>query len=175
MSAGVLFIILTGAILTGCGLSGAWKPGERQELPVPLEITLGAAERVNPNIEGRPSPIVVRVFELANDKRFLSADYFELMGQDGTPLGEEMLVSEEYILLPGEVRVVRKRAAANSRFLGIVAGYRDLVGSTWRAIAPLPAPYLAGRIWTHLVSPTKRLYVVLGEGGATIFEEQPVQ
>jgi type VI secretion system protein VasD len=175
MGAGYFLIILTGAILSGCGLFGALKPEERQELPVPLEITLGAAERVNPNFEGRPSPIVVRVFELANDTRFLSADYFELMGQDGTPLGDEMLVSEEYILLPGEVRVVRKRAAANSRFLGIVAGYRDLAGSAWRAIAPLPAPYLAGRVWTNSVSPTKRLYVVLGEGGATIYEEQPGQ
>jgi type VI secretion system protein VasD len=166
---------LASIVLSGCGLFGVLKTEERQELPVPLEITLGAAERVNPNIEGRPSPIVVRLFELANDTRFLAADYFELMGQDGTPLGEEMLVSEEYILLPGEVRVVRKRAAPNGKFLGVVAGYRDLTSSAWRAIAPLPAPYLAGRVWTKSVSPTKRLYVVLGERGATIYEEQPGQ
>ena len=174
---GYFLIIFAGAILflSGCGLSGALKPEERQGLAVPLEITLGAAERVNLNTEGRPSPIVVRVFELANDTRFLSADYFELMGQDGTPLGEEMLVSEEYILLAGEIRVVRKHAAANSRFLGIVAGYRDLASSAWRAIVPLPAPHFAGRVWTHSVSPTKRLYVMLGEGGATIYEEQPEQ
>jgi type VI secretion system protein VasD len=148
---------------------------ERQELPVPLEITLGASEGVNPNIEGRPSPIVVRLFELSSDTRFMAADYFELMGQDGAPLGEEMLVSEEYILLPGEVRIVRKRAADNSRFLGIAAGYRDLTGSVWRAIAPLPEPYLAGRVWSNSVSPLKRLYVVLGERGAAIYEELPKQ
>jgi type VI secretion system protein VasD len=160
-------------LLSGCGLFGALKPGERESLPVPLEISLGAAESVNPNIEGRPSPIVVRLFELSNDTRFMGADYFELMGQDGAPLGDELLVSEEFILLPGEVRMVRKHAAPNSKFLGVVAGYRDLTRSVWRAITPLPEPYLAGRMWSNSVSPTKRLYVVLGGQGAAIYEEQP--
>ncbi|MDR1462981.1 MAG: type VI secretion system lipoprotein TssJ [Azoarcus sp.] len=167
--------ILTGALLSGCGLFGTLKLDEREKLPLPLEISLGAAERVNPNVEGRPSPIVVRTFELSNDTRFLAADYFELMGQDGAPLGDELLVSEEFILLPGEVRMVRKRAEANSKFLGIVAGYRDLNGSVWRAIAALPEPYLAGRVWSNSVSPTKRFYVILGEKGAAIYEEQPKQ
>ncbi|MDR1227700.1 MAG: type VI secretion system lipoprotein TssJ [Azoarcus sp.] len=165
--------ILTGAFLSGCGLFGTLKLEEREKLPVPLEISLGAAESVNPNIEGRPSPVVVRLFELSNDTRFLAADYFELMGQDGTPLGDELLASEEFILLPGEIRLVRKRAADNSKFLGVAAGYRDLTGSAWRAIVPVPEPYLAGRAWSNSVSPTKRLYVVLGEQGVAIYEEQP--
>jgi type VI secretion system protein VasD len=167
-----IFGILTAVLLAGCGVL---KTEERQELPVPLEITLGAAERVNLDIEGHPKPIMVRVFELSSDTQFLSADYFELMGQKEKPLGEEVLSSEEYILLPGEVRVVRKRAAPNSKFLGVVAGYRDLTSSTWRAVAPLPEPYLAGRLWSNSVSPTKRLFVVLGERGATVYEEQPKQ
>jgi type VI secretion system protein VasD len=166
-------IILIGMALPGCALLDIFRPVERPELPVPLEITMGAAERVNPTAAGRPSPIVVRLFELSNDAQFLSADYFVLMGQGGVPLGEEMLTNDEYNLLPGETRMVRRRAALNSRFLGVVAGYRDLTGSTWRAVAPLPAPYLAGRVWSNSESPTKRLYVVLGERGVAIYEEQP--
>ena len=154
-------------LFSGCYLK------ERLELPVPLEITLSAAERVNPTAAGRPSPIMLRLFELASDAQFMSADYFVLMGQGGVPLGEEVLAVEEYTLLPGEVRMIRKRAALNSRFFGVVAGYRDLNGSVWRAVAPLPAPYLAGRVWSNSVSPTKRLFVVLGERGLAIYEEQP--
>ncbi len=165
-----LFSAFVGGLLSGCSIFGAFKQEERKELPVPLEITLGAVERVNPTEDGRPSPIVVRVFELSNSAKFSSADYFALMEQGGGALGEEMINSEEYILIPGEVRVVRKRAAPNSRFLGVVAGYRDLSSSNWRAAAPLPAPYLAGRIWSRSVSPTKRLYVVLGERGVTVRE-----
>jgi len=162
--------VLSATFLSGCSFLGMFQQQERKELPVPLEITLGAAERVNPTEDGRPSPIVVRVFELANNASFMSADFFVLMSDGGASLGEELLNSEEYVLIPGEVRVIRKRAAPNSRFLGIVAGYRDLTNTSWRAAAALPAPHLAGRLWSRAVSPTKRLYVVMGERGVIVRE-----
>jgi type VI secretion system protein VasD len=161
----VLFSVM---VLSGCSLFGS---DERKELPVPLEITLGAAERVNPSVDGRPSPIAVRVVELSSDTKFSALGYFELTSEDGkAALGEDVLSSEEFVLLPGEARVLRKRAAPKSRFLGVVAGYRDLTGSNWRSVAPLPAPYVEGRLWSRKESPTKRLYVVFGEKGVTIRE-----
>ncbi len=163
--------IFAGFILSGCG-GPKLSTGEREKLPVPLEITLGALENVNPTPDGRPSPVVVRIFELANESRFQIADYFELMAQGTVSLEGDVLSSEEHILIPGEVRVVRKRAALQSKFLGIAAGYRN-TGSVWRAITPLPEPYLAGRLWTNAVSPTVRLFVVLDKGGVMIREDEP--
>lgn len=173
-SAAYCFVgMFAGLAFSGCGLLGGPKvsTGEREKLPVPLEITLGALEDVNPTTTGRPSPIVVKIFELANESRFQAADYFELTKQGNVTLEGDVLSSEEHTLLPGEVRVVRKRAALESKFLGVVAGYRDLGSSTWRAVVPLPEPYLAGRLWTRSVSPTKQLYVVLGKSGVVIKEE----
>lgn len=168
-----LVAIFAGLVLSGCSLFGgaAVNAGERERLPVPLEITLGALENVNPTAAGRPSPIVVRVFELASDSRFQAADYFELMGAGNVSLEGDVLSSEEHTLLPGEVRVVRRRAALQSKFLGIVAGYRDLGSSVWRTATPLPEPYLAGRLWSNSISPTKRLSVVLDKGGVMVREE----
>jgi type VI secretion system VasD/TssJ family lipoprotein len=165
--------VFGGLALSGCGLLGGPKinTGDREKLPIPLEITLGALEDVNPTATGRPSPIVVRIFELANESRFQAADYFELMGQGAVSLEGDVLSSEEHTLLPGEVRVVRKRALLGSKFLGITAGYRDLGSSTWRAVVPLPEPYLAGRLVTHSVSPTKRLFIALDKNGVVIKEE----
>jgi type VI secretion system VasD/TssJ family lipoprotein len=170
-----LVAVFAGLALSGCGLFGGPKvnTGDREKLPTPLEITLGALEDVNPTTTGRPSPIVMRVFELANDSRFQTADYFELMGQGAVSLEGDVLSSEEHTLLPGEVRVVRKRAMLGSKFLGVVAGYRDLGSSTWRAVVPLPEPYLAGRLWTHSVSPTKRLFIVLDKSSVVIKEDEP--
>jgi type VI secretion system protein VasD len=168
--------IFAGLALSGCALLGGAKvnTGDREKLPIPLEITLGALEDVNPTATGRPSPIAVRVFELANESRFQAADYFVLMAQGKEiTLEGDVLSSEEYILLPGEVRLVRKRASLQSNFVGIVAGYRDVGSSTWRAVVPLPAPYLAGRLWTNSVSPTKRLTVVLSKNGVVIQEDSP--
>jgi len=164
----MLFVLM----LSGC-MASAINFEERRELPVPLEITLAAEERVNLTAGGRPSPIVVRLFELSNNTQFLAADYFALMGQDGVPIGGDILTSDEHVLLPGEVKMVRKRAALKSRYLGIVAGYSDLSTSTWRLITPLPDPYLAGRVWSRSVSPTKHLFVVLSERGLAVYEKPP--
>jgi len=162
--------VFAGLVFSGCGPLKV-KTDEREKLPIPLEITLGALEDVNPTVAGRASPIVVRVFELANESRFQAADYFELT-EGKVTLEGDVLSSEEHTLLPGEVRVIRKKASLESNFLGVVAGYRDLGSSSWRAVVPLPAPYLAGRLWTKSVSPTKRLYVVLGKSGVVIQEEK---
>jgi hypothetical protein len=40
-------IVLAGMALSGCALLEFFKPVERAELPVPLKITMAAAERVN--------------------------------------------------------------------------------------------------------------------------------
>lgn len=165
--------IFAGVALSGCPSGVKVNTGDREKLPIPLEITLGALENVNPTTAGRPSPIIVKIFELSNDSRFQSADYFELMGQGAASLEGDELSSEEHVLLPGEVKVVRKRAMLESKFLGVAAGYRDLGGSTWRAVVPLPEPYLAGRLWTQSVSPTKRLFIVLDKNGVVIEEEEP--
>ena len=166
--------VFAGLVLSGFSGCGGPKlsTGEREKLPIPLEITLGALENVNPTPDGRPSPIVVRVFELANETRFQTADYFELMAQGSVSLEGDVLSSEEHILIPGEVRVVRKKATLQSKFLGIVAGYSN-TSSVWRAITPLPEPYLAGRLWTNTVSPTMRLFVVLDKNGVIIRENDP--
>jgi len=160
--------VFAGLALSGC-LGGL--TAEREKLPVPLEITLAAMQDVNPAASGRPSPVVVRIFELANESRFQTVDYFALMGQGPVTLEGDVLSTEEYTLLPGEVRIVRKRATLQSKFLGVVAGYRDLGSSAWRAITPLPEPYLAGRLWSSSESPTKKLTVVLGKSGVTIRDE----
>ena len=162
--------VFAGLILSGCG-GPKLSTGEREKLPIPLEITLGALENVNPTEDGRPSPVVVRVFELANDSRFQIADYYELMAQGAVSLEGDVLSSEEHILIPGEVRLVRKRASLQSKYLGIVAGYRN-TASVWRAITPLPEPYLAGRLWTNKVSPTMRLNVILDKGGIMLRDEE---
>jgi len=162
--------MFAGLALVGCG-GPKLKAGEREQLPIPMEITVGAQADVNPAADGRPSPVFVRVFELANDSRFQSADYSELIRQDSVTLEGDVLSSEERSLIPGEGWVVRKRASLQTKFLGVAAGYRD-TNSIWRAVTPMPEPYLAGRLWTKSVSPTMRLYVRLDGSGVTLFREE---
>ena len=66
------------ALLTACG--GAPKKEE-------LAITVAAAEDVNPDLQGRPSPIAVHVLVLKNADAFNGLDYASLSNPSGAALG----------------------------------------------------------------------------------------
>lgn len=162
-AAGVVLVIL-GVLLSGCATS------VRPELPIPVEIAIAASERLNPTEEGRPSPVVVRIYELSNQTWFQAADFFELIGMREAPKNEEILDMQEFVAIPGEVRVVRKRANLATRAIGVVAGYRDMDTGAWRSLVPLPPPHQAGRLWSRNLSPERRYQIILGERSVDIRE-----
>lgn len=105
---------------------------------VPYAIELYADPRVNPDANGRPSPIQVTVFELRSSSEFEARDYFTLQGDPQAALGKTLLDSDQVILQPGETRKVTHAGSVEARVVGIVAGYRDLENSQWRLTVPLP-------------------------------------
>lgn len=151
--------------LAGC--SGA----ARKELPVPIQFSVRATQSANPSVSGRPSPVVVSIYELRNSAGFLAADFMSLMRDDRSALGEDRVARQEYVLQPGETRLVRRRSDLSTRFIGVIAGYRDVEGSVWRAIAPIPAPNQAGMLWSGGASPERRLLITVDQRAVTVVDE----
>ena len=114
--------------------------------PVTLQVTLIASADVNPDVRGRASPLSVRIFELRSRSAFDAADFFSLYDREQATLGTELLAKEQYILRPGDTQGYTRKAQGEARFLGVVAAYRDLEGSTWRVAAGIapPAPPVRG-------------------------------
>ncbi len=160
----VLSMIVLGA-LAGC--SGV----TRKELPVPIQFSLRATQNTNPSVSGRPSPVVVSIYELRNSASFLAADFMSLIRDDRSVLGEDRLARQEYVLQPGETRLVRRRSDLSTRFIGVVVGYRDMEGSVWRSIAPIPAPNQAGMLWSGSASPERRLLITVNQRAVTVVDE----
>ncbi|NNA67829.1 type VI secretion system lipoprotein TssJ [Pseudomonas gessardii] len=102
-----------------------------------LDLTLTASDRVNPDVNGRPSPIVVRLLELRNPVAFENADFFSLYGRAENTLPKDLVSSEEWELRPGEQVALKLRATPGSRYLGVLAAYRDLPQARWRHVVPL--------------------------------------
>jgi type VI secretion system protein VasD len=151
-------------VLAACGTT------PRPDLPVPLELGFVADSGVNPTANGRSSPVKVRVFELAEAGGFRSADYFSLVGENRSAV-DGVIDVQEFMMMPGELRVVRRHASVRTRYLGVVASYRDLEGSVWRAVVALPAPHQGGRLWSRGTSPERRYRVELAARGLTIVEQ----
>jgi type VI secretion system protein VasD len=104
--------------------------------PKPTQVagTLQASEQVNPSTSQRPSPLLLRVYELKTAAAFNSADFMSLYQRDKAELGADLLAKEEFVLAPGESKKFAKTLAQETRFLGVVAAFRDVEHARWRSI-----------------------------------------
>jgi type VI secretion system protein VasD len=102
------------------------------------KVALAASPDVNPDASGKPSPVVVRVYQLKGDVAFSGADFFALFDDEMKVLGPELIGREEYLLTPTETRTVELVVPKTARFVGVVAAYRDIRNSQWRVVVPAP-------------------------------------
>ena len=125
-----LAAMLAAAVLLGACAS---KP------PPPASVagTIAASPEVNPSASRRPSPILVRVYELKSAAAFNGADFMSLYQRDQASLAADMLAKEEYTLSPGESKTFAKTLSPDTRFLGVVGAYRDLEHAKWRSVVPI--------------------------------------
>ena len=145
--------VLTGGlalVLTGCAA------GPRVSEPATLIIRLQAATDVNPDGRGRASPLDVRLFELRSASAFEAADFFALYDRDQATLATDLLAREQVVVQPGESRSFTRQAKPETRFLGVIAAYRDLERAVWRASVPVAPPTEAPRVIGAVVGAKSR-------------------
>jgi type VI secretion system protein VasD len=106
--------------------------------PVAARLTLTATADINPDSSGRPSPVVIRVYQLKGDAKFNAADFFAIYDDAQKALGPEMISFDEFVMTPAERRPVELKVAPDARFVGVVAAYRDIRNAQWRIIVPTP-------------------------------------
>lgn len=138
--------------LVACALllaSCASKPAK----PVPARAQIVVSADANPDTSGRPSPVVLRVFQLRNDGEFATADFFALYDKEKETLGASFVSREEYVLAPGETRNLQLELNGEARFLGAIAAFRDIRSARWRALTR---------------TPEKTLTDLLGKDGVTL-------
>jgi type VI secretion system protein VasD len=105
--------------------------------PTPVSGSIQGVSELNPSVNQRPSPLLLRVYELKSETAFNKADFMALYQSDQATLGADLVAREEFMLAPGEIRPYRKTLAPETKFIGVVAAYRDLERATWRTIVPV--------------------------------------
>ncbi|MDJ0943343.1 MAG: type VI secretion system lipoprotein TssJ [Kiloniellales bacterium] len=114
--------------LAGCGSS-----------PTRIEVTLIGAEDLNPDPDGRPKPLVVRMYELKSDTAFKGASFDDLIEGDVARLGTDLQDKEEVLLTPGQVLEFERELKPETRVVGFTGNYRLYErGGLWRAAVAVP-------------------------------------
>lgn len=111
--------------------------------PAKARLSIAANADINPDAEGRPSPVVVRVYQLKDDAAFGSADFFAIFDKEEATLAGSLVGREEFVMSPGDARTVEFPVSREAKFVGIAAAFRDIRNAEWRVLQPAPRKGLA--------------------------------
>jgi len=125
-----LVVFILAIVLAGCA------PSPPKDLN--LSGTLVAAADVNLDPEGRPSPVVVRIYQLQSVVKFNNADFFDLYDDATAVLGADLIAFDEFTLRPGQSVDYQAQFKPTVKFVGVIAAFRDINSAQWRADLVLP-------------------------------------
>jgi len=91
--------LVPGLCLLACAAAGC--SSKQPKPPPPTKAAIVVTADVNPDAAGRPSPIVVRLYQLKEEGAFNGASYFALADKEQATLGPSLESREEYELQPG--------------------------------------------------------------------------
>ena len=109
------------------------------------EISFIASANMNPDASGRPSPVIVRTYELKSLNAFNGADFFSVFDREKEVMGPDLIARDEWPLTPGVNRQAIKNLQKDTRYVGVVAAFRDVQRAQWRA-ATLILPNQTSRV-----------------------------
>lgn len=131
----LLPVFLTFLVLAGCASE------EPKPMPLPptiVQLRIEASPGINLDGEGRPSPLLLRVYQLRQTAAFNGADFFALYQNEQSVLGGDVAGKEEFILRPGEKRELSFEAKPEVTAVGVFGAYRNLDSAQWRASTAIP-------------------------------------
>lgn len=120
----VLFMLSVLSFLGGCA-----KPR--------IDLAVASQLNSNPDHTGRPSPVIVKVYELRSDLAFSQSDFRPLFETPVQVLGADLLAADELVLVPGEARRITYEPVEGTRFLGLLAGFRQMERANWKVVSSI--------------------------------------
>lgn len=158
------------ALVSVAALGGCVGSAPKSEVKEPLrfELRVGALPGVNPDDRGRAEPIAVRIYALKNANAFNEADFFTLQNRDKTVLADDLVNRDEFVLRPGEHRTIVGPFDPATTAIGVLAAYRDLPNSVWRAVYSIPSTRETA--WYRFSKPKLKLAIDLDANAVKITE-----
>jgi len=128
-------VILSGLfLLSACSSSNIFSATANLIISPSTDLVFNVAEDTNPDLEGRPSPVVVTIYELSSRTIFDNQDFFSLYENADEILGPDLLTKQELELQPEETKVQTLTLNKNAAYVGVVVAYRDVDNSRWRGV-----------------------------------------
>lgn len=123
-------------LFSGCGTSGGNI----------VDLTISTSKNLNPDIEKRASPIVIKIYQLTQIDTFNNSDFFTLYEDDKSILAKDLKFRKELEIKPDQSYVIPLDIDSASKYIAVLAAFRNLDKAQWKSfleIDPLnPQPLI---------------------------------
>lgn len=117
-------VLLVASILMTSCTTVNHKVGSMLNLKTDLKLQILADYNANPDEQNKPSPVVVRLYELKSDRAFKQADFLDIYERDTTVLGGDLVGKHELDYLePNTYREETLVLSEETKFVGIFAEF----------------------------------------------------
>ncbi|KLJ02151.1 membrane protein [Luteimonas sp. FCS-9] len=111
---------------------GISEPSPERARLVPVRLHGG--ENLNAGVGGRPSAVVLKIYQLRDGQRFDAAPFAAFLDEDSEKqaLGQDLLAVDEIVLAPGARQERPTQVAAGTGAIGVVALFQAPANGRWR-------------------------------------------
>ncbi len=117
-----------------------------------LNVNIQGASYLNPDVNGRASPLVLTFYQLKSPYQFQQLSFEQLGANAGKNLGTDLIDKQSVEIRPDSNRKAQFALPEDAKYIGIVASYRNIDHSKWRQLVQIPKPGRTTYIWADCQS-----------------------
>lgn len=99
-----------------------------------VRVTIDSDAEVNPDVDGKPLSVVVRIYQLSERAPFATASPRQLWDDEKAVLGNSLISQREITLLPDQQKVDVAALDPKAQFVGVAAFFRNTASAQWQAL-----------------------------------------
>ena len=122
-------------------------------------VTIQAANYLNPDVNGRASPIVITIYELSSSLTFKNAGYYCLAQNADAALKSTLIDKHTIEAQPAQIISLVEKLSPNTKYIGITAAYRNISQKRWKEIIKLPPK--DKKLYIHVIVQSSGLVATL--------------
>lgn len=110
-------------LFSGCSTVNH-KVGSAFNLDTDLKLEITSSKDINPDEQGKPSPVFIRLYELTGAQAFEKASFIDLYERDEEILGDTFIAKQELKhIVPDQVRSERFVLSKGTRYVALFAEF----------------------------------------------------
>lgn len=139
LGAGIFLGAAALAVIPACASTPPPEPAKPCNVQI-VTLNIYASDNINPNENGNPRPVVVRLYQLKSDVRLLNAGYDDVLLKDKEILADDILKMDEVNVFPNDLVEVKFERIKEAAFLAGVALFHSPKGQSWKTFYEFPLP-----------------------------------